>query len=175
MTNRLGIAGGREVKKEIKINFRVEVYPRTTKQLADLYGITVAEEEDVCISIVADINRHVNDVRFTEIVSDRAKRGSMETVVLPSESVQKLLAIAHHAIMLEKWLGENLGQNDEWPMQLIASTETDEAAAEEVSKMLSAMGLAGREVKADGECMRQLMRWQIETFGNPYGDVNELL
>jgi len=50
----------REVKKEIKINFRVEVYPRTT----------VAEEEDVCISIVADINRHVNDVRFTEIVSD---------------------------------------------------------------------------------------------------------
>ena len=153
------------MKKEKKINFRVEVYPRTT----------LAEEEDVCISIVADINRHVNDVRFTEIVSDRAKRGSMETVVLPSESVQKLLAIAHHAIMLEKWLGENLGQNDEWPMQLIASTETDEAAAEEVSKMLSAMGLAGREVKADGECMRQLMRWQIETFGNPYGDVNELL
>ena len=48
------------MKKEIKINFRVEVYPRTT----------VAEEEDVCISIVADINRHVNDVRFTEIVSD---------------------------------------------------------------------------------------------------------
>ena len=143
------------MKKEIKINFRVEVYPRTT----------LAEEEDVCISIVADINRHVNDVRFTEIV---AKRGSMETVVLPSESVQKLIALAHHAIMLEKWLGENLGHNDEWPMQLIASTETDEAAAEEVSKMLSAMGLAGREVKADGECMRQLMRWQIETFGNPY-------
>lgn len=53
------------MKKEIKINFRVEVFPRTT-----LYGITVAEEEDVCISIVADINRHVNDVRFTEIVSD---------------------------------------------------------------------------------------------------------
>ena len=160
------------MKKEIKINFRVEVYPRTTKQLADLYGITVAEEEDVCISIVADINRHVNDVRFTEIV---AKRGSMETVVLPSESVQKLIALAHHAIMLEKWLGENLGHNDEWPMQLIASTETDEAAAEEVSKMLSAMGLAGREVKADGECLRQLMRWQIETYGNPYGGVNELL
>ena len=161
------------MKKEIKINFRVEVYPRTT------YGITVAEEEDVCISIVADINRHVNDVRFTEIVSEgrgmtsRAKRGSMETVVLPSESVQKLIALAHHAIMLEKWLGENLGQNDEWPMQLIASTETDEAAAEEVSRMLSAMGLAGREVKADGECMRQLMRWQIETFG--YGGGNELL
>lgn len=153
------------MKKELKINFRVEVYPRTT-------GITVAEE-DVCISIVADINRHVNDVRFTEIVSDRAKRGSMETVVLPSESVQKLLALAHHAIMLEKWLGENLGHNDEWPMQLIASTETDEAAAEEVSKMLSAMGLAGREVKADGECLRQLMRWQIETFG--YGGGNELL
>ncbi len=143
------------MKKELKINFRVEVYPRTT----------LAEEEDVCISIVADINRHVNDVRFTEIV---AKRGSMETVVLPSESVQKLIALAHHAIMLEKWLGENLGQNDEWPMQLIASTETDEAAAEEVSRMLSAMGLAGREVKADGECLRQLMRWQIETFGNPY-------
>ena len=141
------------MKKEIKINFRVEVYPRTTR-------ITVAEEEDVCISIVADINRHVNDVRFTEIVSEgrgmtsRAKRGSMETVVLPSESVQKLIALAHHAIMLEKWLGENLGQNDEWPMQLIASTE---------------------EVKADGECMRQIMRWQIETYGNPYGDVNELL
>jgi hypothetical protein len=149
------------VKKEKKINFRVEVYPRTT-------GITVAEEEDVCISIVADINRHVNDVRFTEIVS-------METVRLPSESVQKLLALAHHAIMLEKWLGENLGQNDEWPMQLIASTETDEAAAEEVSRMLSAMGLAGREVKADGECLRQLMRWQIETFGSPYGGGNELL
>ena len=149
------------MKKEKKINFRVEVYPRTT----------LAEEEDVCISIVADINRHVNDVRFTEIV---AKRGSMETV-LPSESVQKLIALAHHAIMLEKWLGENLGHNDEWPMQLIASTETDEAAAEEVSKMLSAMGLAGREVKADGECLRQLMRWQIETFGNQYGDVNELL
>ena len=149
------------MKKEIKINFRVEVYPRTT----------LAEEEDVCISIVADINRHVNDVRFTEIVSDT----DMETVVLPSESVQKLLALAHHAIMLEKWLGENLGHNDEWPMQLIASTETDEAAAEEVSRMLSAMGLAGREVKADGECMRQLMRWQIETFGNPYGGGNELL
>jgi len=127
------------VKKEKKINFRVEVYPRTT--------LTVAEEEDVCISIVADINRHVNDVRFTEIVS-------METVRLPSESVQKLIALAHHAIMLEKWLGENLGQNDEWPMQLIASTE---------------------EVKADGECLRQLMRWQIETYGNPYGGVNELL
>lgn len=150
------------MKKELKINFRVEVYPRTT----------LAEEEDVCISIVADSNRHVNDVRFTEIV---AKRGSMETVVLPSESVQKLIALAHHAIMLEKWLGENLGHNDEWPMQLIASTETDEAAAEEVSKMLSAMGLAGREVKADGECLRQLMRWQIETFGSPYGDGNELL
>ena len=147
------------MKKEIKINFRVEVYPRTT-------GITVAEEEDVCISIVADINRHVNDVRFTEIVS-------METVRLPSESVQKLIALAHHAIMLDKWLGENLGH--EWPMQLIASTETDEAAAEEVSRMLSAMGLAGREVKADGECMRQIMRWQIETFGSPYGDGNELL
>jgi len=100
---------------------------------------------------------------------------NMETVVLPSESVQKLLALAHHAIMLDKWLGENLGHNDEWPMQLIASTETDEAAAEEVSKMLSAMGLAGREVKADGECMRQIMRWQIETYGNPYGGVNELL
>lgn len=128
------------MKKEKKINFRVEVYPRTT----------LAEEEDVCISIVADINRHVNDVRFTEIV---AKRGSMETVVLPSESVQKLIALAHHAIMLDKWL-----------------TETDEAAAEEVSKMLSAMGLAGREVKADGECMRQIMRWQIETYGNPYGE-----
>ena len=98
-------------------------------------------------SIVADINRHVNDVRFTEIVS-------METVRLPSESVQKLLALAHHAIMLDKWLGENLGHNDEWPMQLIASTE---------------------EVKADGECMRQIMRWQIETYGNPYGGVNELL
>ncbi len=87
----------------------------------------------------------------------------METVVLPSDSVQKLIALAHHAIMLEKWLGENLGQNDEWPI------------AEEVSRMLSAMGLAVREVKADGECMRQLMRWQIETFGNPYGGGNELL
>jgi len=53
------------VKKEIKINFRVEVYPRTT----------LAEEEDVCISIVADINRHVNDVRFTEIVSDTDTTG----------------------------------------------------------------------------------------------------
>ena len=52
------------MKKEIKINFRVEVYPRTT----------LAEEEDVCISIVADINRHVNDVRFTEIVSDFAEQ-----------------------------------------------------------------------------------------------------
>ena len=50
--------------KEIKINFRVEVYPRTT----------LAEEEDVCISIVADINRHVNDVRFTEIVSELPSR-----------------------------------------------------------------------------------------------------
>ena len=86
-------------------------------------------------------------------MTSRAKRGSMETVGLPSESVQKLLALAHHAIMLDKWL-----------------TETDEAAAEEVSKMLSAMGLAGREVKADGECLRQLMRWQIETYGNPYGE-----
>ena len=134
------------MKKEKKINFRVEVYPRTT-------GITVAEE-DVCISIVADINRHVNDVRFTEIVSDTD--GVCEHCGSPwtSESVQKLLALAHHAIMLEKWLGENLGHNDEWPMQLIASTE---------------------EVKADGECLRQLMRWQIETFGSPYGDGNELL
>ena len=64
-------------------------------------------------------------------MTSRAKRGSMEPLVLPSESVQKLIALAHHAIMLEKWL---------------------------------------REVKADGECMRQLMRWQIETFGNPYGE-----
>ena len=55
------------MKKEKKINFRVEVYPRTTRT-------TVAEEEDVCISIVADINRHVNDVRFTEIVSDLPSR-----------------------------------------------------------------------------------------------------
>ena len=54
------------MKKELKINFRVEVYPRTT----------LAEEEDVCISIVADINRHVNDVRFTEIVSDTEHCGS---------------------------------------------------------------------------------------------------
>lgn len=66
------------MKKEIKINFRVEVYPRTT-----LYGITVAEEEDVCISIVADINRHVNDVRFTEIVSGGAVRRTRKPI-LPS-------------------------------------------------------------------------------------------
>lgn len=57
------------MKKEIKINFRVEVYPRTT----------LAEEEDVCISIVADINRHVNDVRFTEIVAAPGQKTTTNT------------------------------------------------------------------------------------------------
>ena len=149
------------MKKEKKINFRVEVYPRTT-------GITVAEEEDVCISIVADINRHVNDVRFTEIV---AKRGSMETVVLPSESVQKLIALAHHAIMLDKWLRENSGHNEEWPVEIMA----DAKEGAELAGMLKSLEDSSDAFRADGECMRQLMRWQIETFGNPYGDGNEIL
>ena len=149
------------MKKELKINFRVEVYPRTT----------LAEEEDVCISIVADINRHVNDVRFTEIVSDRAKRGSMEPIVLPSESGRKLVALAHHAILLEKWLRENSGHNEEWPVEIMA----DASEGVELAKMLKALEDSGDAVRADGECMRQLMRYQIETFGNPYGDGNEIL
>ena len=148
------------MKKEIKINFRVEVYPRTT-----------AEEEDVCISIVADINRHVNDVRFTEIVSDRAKRGSMEPIVLPSESGRKLVALAHHAILLEKWLRENSGHNEEWPVEIMA----DAKEGAELAGMLKSLEDSSDAFRADGECMRQLMRWQIETFGNPYGDGNEIL
>lgn len=149
------------MKKEIKINFRVEVYPRTT----------LAEEEDVCISIVADINRHVNDVRFTEIVSDRAKRGSMEPIVLPSESGRKLVALAHHAILLEKWLRENSGHNEEWPVEIMA----DAKEGAELAGMLKSLEDSSDAFRADGECMRQLMRWQIETFGNPYGDGNEIL
>ena len=48
-----------------KSNFRVEVYPKTT-----VYGITVAEEEDVCKTMLADIKRHVNDVQCANVVSD---------------------------------------------------------------------------------------------------------
>lgn len=48
-----------------KSNFRVEVYPETT-----VYGITVAEEEDVCKAMLADIKRHVDDVQYARIVSD---------------------------------------------------------------------------------------------------------
>jgi len=48
-----------------KSNFRVVVYPKTT-----VYGVTVAEEENVCKSIVAEIKRHVNDVQNANIVCD---------------------------------------------------------------------------------------------------------
>ena len=48
-----------------KSNFRVEVYPKTT-----VYGITVAEEEDVCKTMLADIKRHVNDVQTAYVASD---------------------------------------------------------------------------------------------------------
>jgi hypothetical protein len=48
-----------------KSNFRVEVFPKTTA-----YGFMVAEEEDVCKTMLADINRHVNDVQTAYISSD---------------------------------------------------------------------------------------------------------
>ena len=104
-------------------------------------------------------------------MTSRAKRGSMETVVLPSESARKLMALAHHAIQLEKWLRENSGHNEEWPVEIMA----DASEGVELAKMLKALEDSGDAVRADGECMRQLMRWQIETFGNPYGDGNEIL
>ena len=95
----------------------------------------------------------------------------METVVLPSESARKLVALAHHAIVLEKWLRENSGHNEEWPVEIMA----DAKEGEELAKMLKSLGDSGDAVRNDGECMRQLIRWQIETFGNPYGDGNEIL
>jgi len=54
------------VKTIKKSNFRVEVYPRT-----NVYGITIAEEKAVCKAILADIDRHVNDVEHAYIVSDK--------------------------------------------------------------------------------------------------------
>ena len=53
------------MKKIQKTNYRVEIYPRTS-----VYGITVAEEEDVCKAIVSDVKRHVNDVQTALIVCD---------------------------------------------------------------------------------------------------------
>lgn len=91
------------------------------------------------------------------------------------DSLDKLLAMAHHAILLEKWLGETLGHNDEWPMQLTASTEKDEWAAVEVSLLLSNMCRAGRDIKNDGEVMRAMMEWQIRTFGNPYENGDNVI
>ena len=48
-----------------KSNFRVEVYPRTT-----VYGIKVADEEERCKEIEADIKRHVDNVGGVYVVSD---------------------------------------------------------------------------------------------------------
>lgn len=48
-----------------KSNFRVEVYPRTT-----VYGITFADEKDICKEIEDDIKRHVDNVGGVYIVSD---------------------------------------------------------------------------------------------------------
>jgi hypothetical protein len=48
-----------------KSNFRVEVYPKTT-----LYGFAVADEEDVCKTMRAEILRHVRGVLLVKIVSD---------------------------------------------------------------------------------------------------------
>ena len=95
----------------------------------------------------------------------------MENVVLPSESIRKLIAIAHHAIMLEKWLRKNSGHNEEWPVEIMA----DAKEGAELARMLKSLEDSGDAVRRDGECMRQLMRWQIETFGSPYGDGNEVL
>jgi hypothetical protein len=53
------------VKTIKKSNFRVEVYPKMT-----VYGFLVAEEEDACDAMLADINRHVNDVQCAYVVSD---------------------------------------------------------------------------------------------------------
>jgi len=53
------------VKTIKKINFRVEVYPKTTG-----YKITAAEEEDVCNEMVADIKRHVDNVQCANVVND---------------------------------------------------------------------------------------------------------
>lgn len=103
-------------------------------------------------------------------MTSRAKRGSMETV-LPSESVRKLVALAHHSIQLEKFLRENSGHNEEWPVEIMA----DAKEGAELAMMLKSLGDAGDAVRNDGECMRQLMRLQIEMFGNPYGGGNEIL
>ena len=54
------------MRKIVKSNFRVEVYPKTTG-----YGISVAAEEDICEKMVAEIKRHVNDVQIAYIVSDK--------------------------------------------------------------------------------------------------------
>ena len=104
-------------------------------------------------------------------MTSRAKRGSMEPIVLPSESGRKLVALAHHAILLEKWLRENSGHTEEWPVEIMA----DAKEGAELAGMLKSLEDSSDAFRADGECMRQLMRWQIETFGNPYGGGNELL
>ena len=90
--------------------------------------------------------------------------------VLPSESLVKLIALAHHAILCDKWMRENVGHTADYPVDIIA--EPEEGAT--CSKMMKAVELASRDVRADGECMRQLMRWQILTFGNPYNDSDIL-
>ena len=48
-----------------KSNFRVVVYPRTTA-----YGFIVADNEDRCKEIEAEINRHVDNVAGVGIESD---------------------------------------------------------------------------------------------------------
>ena len=54
------------MRKIVKSNFRVEVYPKTT-----CCGISVAAEENICKEMVAEINRHVNNAQSASIVSDK--------------------------------------------------------------------------------------------------------
>ena len=51
------------MKTIIKSDYRVEVYPKTR-----VYGISVADEEEVCKDIIKDIVKHVDNVYHTNII-----------------------------------------------------------------------------------------------------------
>lgn len=53
------------MKKIIKSNFRVAIYPKTT-----FYGITVAEEENVCREILLQAKRHIDNTEIIVIEFD---------------------------------------------------------------------------------------------------------
>lgn len=90
---------------------------------------------------------------------------------MKAESLDKLIAIAHHAMLFEKWLRENAGHNDEWPVEIMA----DEKEGVEMAAMLKSLGDASAEVRADGEAMRALMAWQIKNFGSPYENCDNVI